>query len=106
MHAPFSSPPDIVVEGYALVSSTFRKLKVGEQVTITRPDVVADAEKSNKKSSKPENNTIVRFNNSKGSEVGRVSERDAMWMSKLIDLGIVSFAGTCLDVKANFKAGA
>lgn len=50
--------------------------------------------------------TVVdSFRNSKNIEVGRVSEQDASWMSKLLDLDMVSFTGTCADCSRNFRSG-
>lgn len=38
-------------------------------------------------------------------EVGRISEKDAIWISKLMDLEMLSFEGTSIDVPKNFKSG-
>lgn len=37
--------------------------------------------------------------------MGRVSEADAEWLSKLYDLGMVNVSGTCIVVPHKFHSG-
>ncbi|KAK4055576.1 DNA helicase rad5 [Microbotryomycetes sp. JL201] len=93
---------DIVIQGYALYSyGAFCKLQVGEAISIQRsvPKPLAPGQKRSKK-----DDHIVRFRNSKQQEVGRISEVDASWMSKLLDLGMISFTGHCVDCPRNFRS--
>ncbi|ORY91570.1 SNF2 family N-terminal domain-domain-containing protein [Leucosporidium creatinivorum] len=94
---------DILVEGYALRSSgTFCKLSPNEKIYIHRskPQPPPPGKKASKKE-----DTIVRFHNAKDVEVGRVGEVDAVWMSKLLDLDMIEFEGTSIDVPKGFKSG-
>ncbi|KAM0747434.1 hypothetical protein T439DRAFT_305206 [Meredithblackwellia eburnea MCA 4105] len=94
---------DIVVEGYAIYSSSpLCSLKTGEAISVFR--VPPEKPVLGKKPSKKES-LIVRFKNSKGSTVGRVSEADAQWIAKLLDGGIVSFTGSCIHSEKNFRSG-
>lgn len=45
---------------------------------------------------KNRNDTIVRFTNSKGEEVGRLPKETAEWVSTLIDQKVCHFEGTCV----------
>lgn len=45
------------------------------------------------------------FKNSKGQEVGRISEVDAAWIAKLLDLDLLTFTGQCVDVPRHFRSG-
>lgn len=94
---------DILVEGYALRSSgPFCKLSPNEKIFIHRskPQPPPPGKKASKKE-----DTIVRFHNAKDVEVGRVGEVDAVWMSKLLDLDMIEFEGTSIDVPKGFKSG-
>ncbi|MCJ1446170.1 MAG: DNA helicase rad5 [Stictis urceolatum] len=46
--------------------------------------------------SRQKNDVIVRFTNSRGSEVGRLPEDVAVWVSSLIDQKVCRFEGTCV----------
>ncbi|KAK4057901.1 DNA helicase rad5 [Microbotryomycetes sp. JL221] len=92
---------NIIVQGYALYSyGTFCKLQVGEAVSIDR---VAPKVATTGKKPKTDDH-IVRFSNSKQTEVGRISEVDASWMCKLLDLSMISFTGNCVDCPRNFRS--
>lgn len=93
---------EIVVEGYTSYrASTFCSLLNGEAVTLhrTKPPPTDKAIKKGKE------DTIVRFKNAKGVEVGRVVEIEAEWISRLLDLGMASFAGVAIDVPVKFQSG-
>ncbi|KAL8933281.1 MAG: hypothetical protein Q9211_005867, partial [Gyalolechia sp. 1 TL-2023] len=45
---------------------------------------------------KNRNDTIVRFTNAKGEEVGRLPKETAEWVSTLIDQKVCQFEGTCV----------
>ncbi|KAM0788905.1 hypothetical protein ACM66B_002987 [Microbotryomycetes sp. NB124-2] len=93
---------DIVIQGYALYSyGAFCKLQVGEAISIQRstPKPLAPGQKRSK-----QDDHIVRFRNSKQQEVGRIAEVDASWISKLLDLGMISFTGHCVDCPPNFRS--
>lgn len=96
--------PEIVVEGYTSYrASTFCSFVTGEKVTLhrTKPSISSDK----KAVKKGKEDTIVRFKNSKDIEVGRVVEREAEWISRLLDLDMASFEGVAIDVPVKFSAG-
>lgn len=80
--------------------SALSSLKNGEAITLAR--IKPAATKAGKKMKE---DTIVRFKNAKGIEVGRVAEFDAAWISKLLDLDMATFAGTAIEVAKKFHSG-
>mgnify|MGYP001559437123 FL=1 len=112
--------PEVIVEGYTLYrESSFTKLKPGEAITVHRPkpETPAPGKKASSdsivRSACPTllarallmRDGIARFKNSNGVEIGRISEKDASWISKLLDLEILSLAGTCVHCEKGFKSG-
>ncbi|SGY79936.1 BQ5605_C008g05254 [Microbotryum silenes-dioicae] len=116
---------ELMVSGYALFSSSsFNKLAQGDTVSIQRDKLKPISER---KKGKVKEDTVVRwvhparplpleqnsliplslhrFSNSKGVEIGRISENDATWMSKLLDLDIIAFEGVATMVDRKFKSG-
>ncbi|SCV70982.1 BQ2448_3744 [Microbotryum intermedium] len=116
---------ELMVSGYALFSSSsFNRLAQGESVSIQRDKAKPIPES---KKGKVKEDTVVRcahsfanpislticlksfhshrFSNSKGTEIGRISEHDATWMTKLMDLDIIAFEGVATMVDRNFKSG-
>ncbi|KAI4272441.1 MAG: hypothetical protein L6R38_006604 [Xanthoria sp. 2 TBL-2021] len=49
------------------------------------------------------NDTIVRFTNAKGGEVGRLPKETAEWVSTLMDQKICQFEGTCVFAPEKFR---
>ena len=49
------------------------------------------------------NDTIVRFTNAKGDEVGRLPKETAEWVSTLMDQKICRFEGTCVFAPEKFR---
>ncbi|KAL8892561.1 MAG: hypothetical protein Q9215_000558 [Flavoplaca cf. flavocitrina] len=49
------------------------------------------------------NDTIVRFMNAKGDEVGRLPKETAEWVSTLMDQKICRFEGTCVFAPEKFR---
>lgn len=45
------------------------------------------------------------FKNSKDIEIGRIAEHDSEWISKLMDIEILTLKGTCVDVPKKFNSG-
>ncbi|GAA93614.1 uncharacterized protein L969DRAFT_100362 [Mixia osmundae IAM 14324] len=74
-----------VVMGWATISGKY--LKAGQTVSLERPMIKS---KDPKKVSKAAENTIVRFRNQKGFEVGRVQSQTSDWLAKLLDLEVVA----------------
>ncbi|KAL8292853.1 hypothetical protein RQP46_000547 [Phenoliferia psychrophenolica] len=72
----------------------------GEAISIhrTKPDPPPPGKK-------PKTDSIVRFHNSKGATVGRVNDTDSVWVSKLLDLSIISFTATCVECPSKFRSG-
>ena len=69
--------------------------KIGRGGKITQP-VKATAAKSR-------NDTIVRFTNAGGDEVGRLPKETAEWVSTLMDQGICQFEGICVFAPDDFR---
>ncbi|KAL8824707.1 MAG: hypothetical protein Q9170_008070, partial [Blastenia crenularia] len=92
------------VGGWATKSGPYL-LKHGEATKIERtktkpPTKVGRGGKINQStknlSAKNRNDTIVRFTNAKGEEVGRLPKETAEWVSTLIDQKVCRFEGTCV----------
>ncbi|KAG9246506.1 SNF2 family N-terminal domain-containing protein [Calycina marina] len=94
------------VEGWATRSGT-NLLKYGELVRIERQKILPPKVSSGKGRPsyvQPKPNTaaakridvIVRFTNSSGAEVGRLSRECANWVSTLLDQKVCKFEGTCV----------
>ncbi|KAL8993699.1 MAG: hypothetical protein Q9169_006146 [Polycauliona sp. 2 TL-2023] len=49
------------------------------------------------------NDTIVRFTNARGDEVGRLPKETAEWVSTLMDQKICQFEGTCVFAPEKFR---
>lgn len=117
---------DIVVEAFTLYrASTFVSLKIGEVVTLHRskPEVQKPGGKKVKEDSivrsvyseffvvciSPELKNFLSFSrsfkNSKDIEIGRIAEHDSEWISKLMDIDILTLNGTCVDVPKKFNSG-
>lgn len=89
---------DIVVQGYTSYrESTFCTLVTNEAVSLAR--IPPPPGKKSK------DDSIVRFKNSKGVEVGRIVEHEAIWICKLLDLGMATFTGTAIVVPRKFQSG-
>ncbi|KAA1467782.1 hypothetical protein DENSPDRAFT_770871 [Dentipellis sp. KUC8613] len=59
------------------------------------------------KSVKKKTNTVVRLTNARGFEFGRLPQEVAVWVSKLLELGIVDFKGsTMVDCPETLHSGA
>ncbi|KAI4115274.1 MAG: hypothetical protein LQ338_007879 [Usnochroma carphineum] len=92
------------VGGWATKSGTLL-LKHGEKVKVERtklkpPTKVGRGGKAIQSTknlaAKARNDTIVRFLNAKGEEVGRLPKETAEWVSTLIDQKVCRFEGTCV----------
>jgi DNA repair protein RAD5 len=95
-----------MLTGYMLFkSSSLCSLKLDEQVTLSRSIQPQPQPQTQSKKSSIKLDTIVRFKNSNNLEVGRISELDAQWISKLMDLNICSFKGSTIQVPKNFHSG-
>ncbi|KDQ12067.1 hypothetical protein BOTBODRAFT_57119 [Botryobasidium botryosum FD-172 SS1] len=73
--------------------------KKGKQLTLT------SMIKSSAKQSKQKENNIVRFFNEQGSEVGRLPNKTASYVSKLMDLKILSLVGTVVECPKPLRTG-
>lgn len=91
----------IVASGYMLYkNSSMCSLKEYEAVTLSRITPAVGTSKT-----KTKEDSIVRFKNSKGIEVGRLAEADASWIAKLMDLKMATFEGTVLQCAKEFRSG-
>ncbi|KAF8313854.1 hypothetical protein DL93DRAFT_2058713 [Clavulina sp. PMI_390] len=121
---------DFIVEAWATTSDSKNTtyIQPGDLVRVSRsePESMARSESTNTK--KPKNgqttlsfaskskpapksrkpvkeNNIVRFSNQRGSEVGRLPNHVASWVSKLFDLGIIHMTGTVIDCPKPLRTG-
>ncbi|KAI5811065.1 SNF2 family N-terminal domain-containing protein [Peziza echinospora] len=86
------------VEGWATKSGS-NLLTFNEHVTIERQKMQAVKSKGKSKASsftrRKTSDIVVRFRNSKGEEIGRLSQDKAAFISTLMDQKICSFEGIC-----------
>ncbi|KAL5535720.1 RAD5 [Sanghuangporus sanghuang] len=93
----------ILVERETLQDEGKKKEK-GKQVTINS---MFKAQSKGTQAKKPKPNTIVRLTNMRGFEFGRLPTDVSNWVSKLLDLGIISFKGsTMVDCPEKLHSGA
>ncbi|KAL9003842.1 MAG: hypothetical protein Q9188_003303 [Gyalolechia gomerana] len=92
------------VAGWATKSGT-SLLKHGETTRIERTKIKPPTkvgrggkviQSTKNLAGKNRNDTIVRFTNAKGEEVGRLPKETAEWVSTLIDQKVCQFEGTCV----------
>ncbi|KAL8949846.1 MAG: hypothetical protein Q9222_004086 [Ikaeria aurantiellina] len=92
------------VGGWATKSGTF-SIKHGEMAKIERTKIKPPIkmgrggkiiQSAKNIAAKNRNDTIVRFTNVKGEEIGRLPKEVAEWVSPLIDQKICRFEGTCV----------
>ncbi|EIM22768.1 hypothetical protein WALSEDRAFT_44505 [Wallemia mellicola CBS 633.66] len=98
------------VNGKAYISS-------GEQVIIERDKgvktKVAKSESSKQttlkgfaaKSSRKSENTVMRFRNTRGFEVGRLPSNHSSYLSKLIDKQVIELTGIVIDCEDTLRSG-
>ncbi|BGP39099.1 DNA helicase rad5 [Rhodotorula kratochvilovae] len=102
---------EVFVEAFALSSSNaFVKLKPGENITLHRikPTVAqggAGAKAPSAAKKKKQDHDVVRFNNAKGIEVGRISRDDSAWLAKLLDHDLLQVTGYCVACPEKFRSG-
>ncbi|GAA6046444.1 hypothetical protein JCM3770_004927 [Rhodotorula araucariae] len=102
---------EVFVEGFALASSNaFVKLKPGETVTLhrIRPTIAAGGAGAKEPSAakrKKQDHDVVRFNNAKGIEVGRIARDDSAWLAKLLDHDLLQVTGYCVACPEKFRSG-
>ncbi|KAI1169991.1 DNA repair protein rad-5 [Nemania sp. FL0916] len=82
------------VEGWATKSGT-NLVKHGDVVKIERQKPQQTPLKMRLAAS-GKSDVIVRFTDSKGTEIGRLAKDAAHWISSLIDQGVCKFEGTCV----------
>ncbi|KAL5534034.1 hypothetical protein ACEPAG_494 [Sanghuangporus baumii] len=93
----------ILVERETLQDEGKKKGK-GKQVTINS---MFKTQSKGVQVKKPKPNTIVRLTNMRGFEFGRLPTDVSNWVSKLLDLGIISFKGsTMVDCPEKLHSGA
>ncbi|KAH6647191.1 SNF2 family N-terminal domain-containing protein [Truncatella angustata] len=78
------------VEGWATRSGT-NLLKHADMVNVERQKL-----QNQRMGGKLRVDNIVRFTDSKGSEIGRLAKETANWVSALIDQNVCRFEGTCV----------
>ncbi|KAL8692637.1 MAG: hypothetical protein Q9218_002370 [Villophora microphyllina] len=93
------------VGGWATKSGTY-SIKHGETVKIERTKIKQPPVKvgrggkviqtAKSVAAKHRNDTIVRFTNARGEEIGRLPKETAEWVSTLIDQKVCRFEGTCV----------
>ncbi|KAF2396795.1 hypothetical protein EJ06DRAFT_533532 [Trichodelitschia bisporula] len=87
------------VTGWATRSGS--KLAFGDTVLIERTKPAPTAYRPYMRRST--NNTIVRFTNAQGSELGRLEDDYAQWISSLLDQKVCEFSGTCIYAPERLK---
>lgn len=88
------------VAGWSTTSGT-NVIKYGDEVNIRRskvqvPRKIGKDGRLSAKSSNQKLDVLTRFTNANGSEIGRLPQETANWVSTLIDHNICSFTGSCV----------
>ncbi|GAA5974575.1 hypothetical protein JCM5350_001200 [Sporobolomyces pararoseus] len=100
---------DVIVKGYAIASqSTFVSLKQGDPIKLYRVKLSQTSIKEGKKSlaaAKKLENDVVRFQNSKGIDIGRISKQDSSWLARLMDHDLLQVTGFAAEVPTKFRSG-
>ncbi|CAN8096943.1 unnamed protein product [Discula destructiva] len=83
------------VEGWATRSGA-NLLKHGDLVRIERQKIVPPKKGKGSLAAMKRVDVIVRFTDTKGTEIGRLAKDTANWVSALIDQKVCKFEGTCV----------
>ncbi|TIB13798.1 hypothetical protein E3P89_01653 [Wallemia ichthyophaga] len=111
---------EIIISGWSTVNGK-GYARSGEQVLVER-DKNKQAEKTGKngkngkgktstlkgfaaKSSNKSENTIIRFRNMRGFEVGRLPSNHTSYLSRLLDKQIIELTGTLMDCDETLRSG-
>lgn len=83
------------VEGWATRSGT-NLLKHGDVVRIERSKIIPPKKGKGSLAAAKRVDVIVRFTDTRGTELGRLAKDTANWVSSLIDQKVCHFEGTCV----------